>query len=145
MSITAITSFYAANAASAVRSTSASAASKQSTAGTSSAPTSETRDVAARHEDLDTGAEEPPLALVAVGRLDRDVAAQDVTLEAIEARRLLADAVLQRRRCLDALEGDLQRNGRLWPSVRPAPHRQAASLFVDHSFVGCLSGHDCAL
>jgi hypothetical protein len=63
MSITAITSFYAANAASAVRSTSASAASKQSTAGTSSAPTSESTTVSISNEARQAAAREGGIAI----------------------------------------------------------------------------------
>ncbi|WP_306606552.1 hypothetical protein [Azonexus sp.] len=63
MSITAITSFYAANAASAVRSTSASAASKPSTAGTSSAPTSESTTVHISNEARQAAAREGGIAI----------------------------------------------------------------------------------
>lgn len=63
MSITTITSFYAASTASAVRGTSASAATSPGTAGTSSAPTSESTTVSISNEARQAAAREGGIAI----------------------------------------------------------------------------------
>ena len=88
-------------------------------------------DLAPGHEHLDPRAVQPPLVVMVVRRLHGDMAAQDIALEALQPRRLLADARLQRRRRRHVLEGDLQRNGHaapliLWSVVSAGPGRPLA-------------------